>query len=96
VYHLGGLGSNLGQARINGFVETHTVLHSVHQCQNRATPSWIEAWSLIRNEKPIVIFERNGHVTEKSETIDQKNLKVSAVLLPSHNKMPVSIKSWCT
>jgi hypothetical protein len=26
----------------------------------------IRAWSLIRNEKTIVLFERNCHVTEKS------------------------------
>jgi hypothetical protein len=27
------------------------------------------AWSLIRNEKPIVLFERHCHATEKSEAI---------------------------
>jgi hypothetical protein len=32
----------------------------------RETPSWIRAWSLIRNEKPIVLFERHCHATEKS------------------------------
>jgi hypothetical protein len=34
------------------------------------TPSRIRAWSLIRNEKPIVLFERHCHATEKSEAID--------------------------
>jgi hypothetical protein len=33
------------------------------------TPSWIRVWSLIRNEKPIVLFERHCHATEKSEAI---------------------------
>jgi hypothetical protein len=33
----------------------------------REAPSWIRAWSLIRNEKPIVLFERHCHATEKSE-----------------------------
>jgi hypothetical protein len=33
------------------------------------TPSGIYVWSLIRNEKPIVLFEKNCHATVKSEAI---------------------------
>jgi hypothetical protein len=33
------------------------------------TPSQIRAWSLICNKKPIVLFERHCHATEKSEAI---------------------------
>jgi hypothetical protein len=29
----------------------------------------IRAWSLIRNKKPIILFERHCHATEKSEAI---------------------------
>jgi hypothetical protein len=59
---------------INDFVETHTVLHSLHWCQNwergdSYVHSQIRVWSSIRNEKPIVLFERNCHATEKSEAI---------------------------
>jgi hypothetical protein len=35
----------------------------------RETPSRIRAWSLIRIEKPIVLFERHCHAAEKSEAI---------------------------
>jgi hypothetical protein len=33
------------------------------------TPRQIRAWSLICNEKPTVLFEKNCHGTEKSEAI---------------------------
>jgi hypothetical protein len=33
------------------------------------TPSRIRAWSLIRNKKPIVLFERRCHVTENLRRI---------------------------
>jgi arginine/lysine/ornithine decarboxylase len=33
------------------------------------TPSWIRAYNLIHKEKQIVLFDRNCHVTEKSEAI---------------------------
>jgi hypothetical protein len=38
---------------INGFVETHTKLHSVHPCQKLGdeTPCLIKAWSFISNKK---------------------------------------------
>jgi hypothetical protein len=29
----------------------------------------MQAWSLIRNEKPFVLFDRHCHATEKSEAI---------------------------
>jgi hypothetical protein len=40
------------------------------------TPSRIRAWSLIRNEKPIVFFERHCRATEKSGHCMCKELPV--------------------
>jgi hypothetical protein len=36
---------------------------------NNQTGRLLVGWSLIRNEKPIVLFERHCHATEKSEAI---------------------------
>jgi hypothetical protein len=35
----------------------------------RLLPSLLKEWSLISDEKPIVLFERHCHATEKSEAI---------------------------
>jgi hypothetical protein len=45
----------------------------------RETPSWRRAWSKIHNEKPIVLFERHCHATEKSEAIACANRCVMPV-----------------
>jgi hypothetical protein len=37
------------------------------------------AWSLIRNEKPIVLFDRHCHATEKSVAIACKEMPVIPV-----------------
>jgi hypothetical protein len=92
VCHLGDPGSNLGQANFLQWLWLCRDLHSTPFCApvsklGGETPSRIRAWSLIRSEKPIVLFERHCHATEKSEAIacarsdpKKKELFVSGIL----------------
>jgi hypothetical protein len=68
VCHLGDLGSNLGQANFLQWLmallrPTQTPFHAPVSKLGGETPSRIRAWSLIRNEKPTVLFERHCHAT---------------------------------
>jgi hypothetical protein len=50
------------------------------------------AWSLIRNEKPIVLFERHCHATEKSEAKEEERHMGS---LTQKKEKKEKKKSWC-
>jgi hypothetical protein len=56
---------------ITVFVDTphSTQFHTPAVKTVRETPSWIRVWSLIRNKKTIVLYERNYLVIEKSKAI---------------------------
>jgi hypothetical protein len=60
----------LGPIQWNDFKKLFWVIKAIIKVKLvREYPSWIRVWSFICIEKPIVLFENNCHVTEKSEAI---------------------------
>jgi hypothetical protein len=75
VCHLGDPGSNLGQISLViigfvqyfGFVAYSTPFHALVSRLGGETPSWIRAWSLIRNQKILLFSFRDTAMGLRSQ-----------------------------